>query len=805
MKHLEKIIGIGMLVCAIGFNLWTYRLEPSALVDPNDNTFQYALVHRTNQIWDFAQQKCSEKYGAWNLVLGAFCKVSYLVDHWVPNWAQGYNLPFYYSHIPQILIVAGYRLFSFFGSGVTLFQFYHFTTYLLLSIFPLPLFLSLRIIGLSPISAGFGALIATHLSTDGLYGLDPSSFLWRGYGLSSQLYAMMFLPLAIAFSFRGRVLPAIFTLTATTAGHLGIGIIGFISVFISHLSHVRFLSVIKKITKNLLIIYGGALLLLGYWILPILLYGDYHNTSVWDPIWKFDSYGFRVILTNFFNGDLFDFGRLPILTALVFVGLFSCLSFRPPSRNPVLRGSKWTPDQVRGDNIPQLACFGILFLFWLLFYFGTTTWGSLLYLIPGMRDFHLSRFIVGVHMTGLLLIPLGIEWIVTHLSSLPIFSRISKSVTLLFCYFVVFVVLVTLVYPQTLSYSSYNDELILRANNNYIKQQNDVSTLLSTLSSLLSDRPGRVFSGRGGGWGKKLMVAETPYYMHLSTYGIPTVLWLPETWSPNSDTEQYFREDKPEDYALYNIRYVVAPPDQNPQPFWTLKEKTDVWSLYTVSTRQGIIASGQNVDTLTPSDAADASDAFPWGYITTGVRPAIVSSSKDNFLNVVRLWIQSDFPKNGLYPELTFDPSYPKTTGLPNFRMLDEVTYKVPDGSRHALFAENPIYIAPEASSAAISVLEQSQESGMVYKARVSVPESCTECLVILKQTYHPSWRVTVDGTPVKSFAVFPFFTAIKVSEQGTHEVQFSYEPSPVKVILLVIGLISFGTFCWVSRPKRNT
>jgi len=55
MKQFEKILGLGMLLFAIGFNLWLYRAEPTAMTDPNDNTFQFALVDRTNQIWDFGK------------------------------------------------------------------------------------------------------------------------------------------------------------------------------------------------------------------------------------------------------------------------------------------------------------------------------------------------------------------------------------------------------------------------------------------------------------------------------------------------------------------------------------------------------------------------------------------------------------------------------------------------------------------------------------------------------------------------------------------------------------------------------
>lgn len=691
MKHIEKIIGIGLLLFAIGFNLWIYRLEPTAKVDPNDNHFQYALVDRTNQIWDFALKKFS---------------FFYLFDHWVPNWAEGYNLPYYYSHIPQILIVATWRLLHI----GTLFQYYHYVIYLLLSLFPVSMFIALRIMGLTWMSAGFGALIASQISTDGFYGLDPASFLWRGYGLSSQLFAMVWLPLAIAYAWKGKVVPAILALAATTAGHLGIGIMAFISVGI-----VAF--------RKAFWIWAGALMLLAYWIVPAYINNNYHNFSVWDPMWKFDSYGATEILTRLLNGNLFDFGRFPVLTILIFIGLFI------------------------GRN------FSLLFAFWLLMYFGRETWGSLLDLVPFMKEFHQSRFIVGVHLAGLFLIPIGFERV-----------RIN------FIKVIIIIIVIFSVFPQTQRYAQYNDFLIKRGNADYEKVKGDVDSLISNLSSLISTRPGRVFAGRGGGWGKDFRVAETPYFMHLSTYGIPTVLWMPETWSPNSDSEQFFSEDKAEDYDLYNIRYVVAPPSQKPEPFWKLLKESQTWKLYEVETK-GLALS--NVE----------------GYITTGVRPAVVSSSKENFLNLIHLWIQSDYPKSGLYPELTFSPISPQSP-LPRFQMLDEVTYKTPDNKTHNLFNEIPLYSSPSSPSSLMSLSSQSSDSDMIFRATVEVKPGCTECLVILKQTYHPSWRATIDGKPAQTMTVFPFYTAISVSE-GTHEIVFSYQPSLLKIVLLILSLIS--------------
>jgi hypothetical protein len=45
------------------------------------------------------------------------------------------------------------------------------------------------------------------------------------------------------------------------------------------------------------------------------LVGSEVNRSRWDPAYKFDSYGARVILNELFSGRLLDFGRFPVLSS----------------------------------------------------------------------------------------------------------------------------------------------------------------------------------------------------------------------------------------------------------------------------------------------------------------------------------------------------------------------------------------------------------------------------------------------------------------------------------------------------------
>lgn len=799
MKQLnvEKIIGILMLVFSVGFNLWLYRLEPTALTDPNDNTFQFALVDRTNTIWNFASKKCSGS--TLGILTYPLCHFSYLSDHWVHNWAGGYNLPYYYSHIPQIAIVGSWKFISFFSQGLTLFQYYHFVIYVLLCFFPASIYLALLVIGVSPLTAGIGALLATNLSTDGLYGLDPSSFLWRGYGLSSQLFAMIWLPLALAYAFRffqseedrsqyivvGKLktyipyskylLPAILFTTLTTSGHLGIGMItmlslGFLAIAAPIMKLLRQESIrditvsLKQQSIKLVLVAGCSIFLLSYWIFPTFIDGNFHNISFWDPVWKFNSYGAKETIIRLFDGDLFDFGRLPIFTALTILGTIVLFL----------------------NSSSTLFPFSFLFIFWIVFYFGRTTWGGLIDLIPGMKDFHLSRFLVGVHVAGMLLAPIGFAWIVSGISNIVygFIDRKSKSNILnsntyirIAITFLAMAILLPPVYKWTTTYNELNDRLIVQANENYRKVKTDEQALFSNLRSL---PPARIFAGRGGSFGKRFQVAETPYYMHLSTYGLPTSLWLPETWSMNSDTEQYFSENQAKDYDLYNLRWVAAPPDEKPQEFWEEIAQAKTWKLYEVPTT---------------------------GYFTTGIRPATISIGKQNFMTLVHLWIQSDMHANGLFPELTFDSHYPKTEGLPNFKMIDEVTYQTPDGKKHNIWSEPPVYLPPGvASIEAYAKLEKKNnfdirligpekiDTDMIYSTTVEVGKNCTECIVVFKQTAHPGWKAYIDGKPAKTMIVFPFYTGVLVP-QGTHAITLSYEPSKLKKVLLILAVFTASIF----------
>lgn len=821
MKKFEKLIAIGMLIFAVGYNIWLYHLEPTAKIDPNDNPFQFALVNRTNEMWDFALIHCPKN------PTFPVCFTSYLIDHWVPNWAEGFNLPYYYSHWPQIVIVASWRFFKLFSalipplSTLTLFQWYHIVIFLLLCLFPICVFWGLKVLKVPWIVAGFGAIAATQLSTDGLYGLDPSSFLWRGYGLSSQLFSMVFLPMAIAYSYRFLIdevrvtkdklriknikeilrtsyfiihnssfLPAVFFLVLSVSGHLGIGVLAMMSIGFLSLGFPIIAVMEKQTLKNIiqitidkigrmLAVCFTSIAILSYFVLPALKDDSYHNISFWDPVWKFNSWGWKEVMQQYLNGNLFDFGRLPVLTFLIIIGCFYIFFATKKQTKSHLSALTSQPTTL------NLQPFAFLFFFWLLFFFGRATWGGIIDLIPSMKDFHQSRFIVGMHLAGFFLAPLGFMYVSSVAEKLlakllkfvqqfvktldteesedttskpsPLNSqpsalfKLGVSVALTLIFFLI-------MSPQTNAYGHYNDFLINRGNSNFDKQDPDVEKLFAELKIL---PPGRVFTGRGGSWGKKLQIAETTYFMHLSTYGVPVILWLPETWSPMSDVEQFFEDENADHYNLFNVRYVVTPPDTQPLAFWKLITQTASWKLYSVNTE---------------------------GYFTTGSLAAVVYSKKEDYVNLVRVWLQSDYPKKKLFPELTFNKKEMMQTPLPGFGMIDESLYQTRDSKLYDLFGDTPVYEAPKTDVTLVG--PDQTDHDMILKTTVNVGNNCKQCIVILKQSAHPNWKAWVNGKPARVFTVFPFYSAVQVSQPGLTTIEFRYVPSPLKMALFIFGTI---------------
>lgn len=807
MKRLVNIWGYIILVVTIIFHLWLNFPETKILADPNDNIFQYELVARSDWIW--------EKY---ECPFSLQCLPN-LTDHNVPAWAEGYPLPFYYSHIPQLTMVSTYHMLvkpivSIFYPAFSLYEYYNWFKYLALCLFPLPIFLALRVVGFSPFASAVGAFFGSNFSTDGLYGIDPPSFLWRGYGLVSQLFAQFFLPLGIAFTYKalknGQKKPeeqkngnkyknnwigswnfqkrdiffASIFLTLATTGHLGVGIIGLLSTVPFLFLNLRKSELIER-AKKLTLIYFGLFLALAYWIIPVLIWTKYHIISFWDPIWKFNSYGWYEVLRQFFQGELFDWKRPSVITFLVIGGFF------------VLMVSEKFP-------------FAILLVYWLALYFGRTTWGGLIDLIPGMKDFHLHRFLVGVQIAGLFLIPAFIEWLDESLHKMFVggikIAKIIRSLPRLFAsltsdkskktaldgnslntsissstqtgvsilvYAVIFLFLGILTYftlKQTLDYAYYNNKWIKEANDAYNYDYKNYQDLVRYLAS---KPPGRIYAGRPGNWGRDFKLGSTELYMLLSIYGFDISQFLPETWSPLSENDQNFDERVNTDYDLLNIKYVVAPKNEGFGDKVVFDKKFGPFEVYTVPTT---------------------------GWFDVVTAPELVKTDKTNYINLVHVWHRSYARTWNMHPLISVEKNPDVPVGTQKvIQMTDEVTYK-DNGVEKNIFTDFPLVFPQSTVSGQI---KSESVNVQTYSGVVEVPQNCsTACFIMFKMSYHPDWEAKLDGKVVPKYAVFPFYLAVQATP-GTHTIEFTYYPNKLKVLLLWGEILSvLGFIGWKVRKR---
>src|ERR1044072_7386049 len=165
---------LSLIVVAILFNLILLFPEVSIPV-PNltDNVLHYSLIERAADAMEARTN---------------------VLDPWVTYWDMGFPVFQYYQHLPHMLVAAVHQLS---GKRADLFSLFNWTKYLLLASFPLAIYIGSRKLEMAKTTAAFSALCASLLSTDGLFGTDFSSFVWRGSGLYPQIWGIVLFPVCL--------------------------------------------------------------------------------------------------------------------------------------------------------------------------------------------------------------------------------------------------------------------------------------------------------------------------------------------------------------------------------------------------------------------------------------------------------------------------------------------------------------------------------------------------------------------------------------------------------------------------------
>jgi len=711
------------LLPTLALNLWILRAERQPVQNINDGAMHAQMVRFARMTMDGGRLP---------------------INAWYPYLQLGSP---HFQHYPSL----GHTLTAALGYLVGADRVYSLSVYLLLALWPLSVYVATRIIGLGRWAA-VAAAAATPLviSVPG-YGYEYGSYVWAGWGGWGQLWAMVTLPLALALSWRAVITGrgyarAAALLGLTMAFHFLTGYLAVLAVglgalvvrgqFLSPAFRARGLNGAVARVAGQLARAGGivvaAVALGSFEIVPLIRGRVWTAAGELGPDDRFyvDSHGAKQVLTWLVHGDLYDQGRgwLSVLTVLVALGLVACL--------------------VRWRSEPRGR---LLVSFWVLsmvLFFGPATWGFVPYeRIPGASSLLYHRMIIGVHLSGLLLAGVGVGWLV-QLATLatrrivPDARRHAPRVGLAAVALPLVAFAAVSGWPQVAAVASNSRE--------YVEFQRDTERSDGAALQVLLDRvrgygDGRVYAGLRANWGARFTVGAVPVYSMVAGADLDAVGFTYRTPSLMADVEAYFNEGDPEDYDLFNVRYLLLPQGSEPQVPATFLGQSGRYTLWSVRTA-GYLGV---YDTGAPIEVPDREDYRRY------VLPTLSR------------------PLASVLPSVEYGGRKP----APVSAVLGATT-----GS-------------PGTVTAQAAVVADGTFTAQVDMARRGA--------VVLKVAFDPGWHATVDGADAETFIAAPGLVGVMVP-QGHHVVAMTFRSTTRVWLYLLAGLLALGLASAASKHQHR-
>jgi hypothetical protein len=545
----------GLVAVAIVFNLLTLRAEVLPVAYPNDSA-----VHLTMAEWATARIEAGHLP----------------FDGWFPTLQLGSAHFHHYQSLPHILTGL---LSTVFGPTWT----FSVVLYLLLAFWPLAVFCSVRLLGWGSWPAGLAAVVSPLLVSTPSYGYETGSYIWRGWGMWSQLWGMWLLPFAWALTWRalarkGSLALAALAIALTLACHYLTGYLAFLSVGVLVL--VKPSEFRRRVVRGLLVV-AGAVAAASWVIVPILLDQKWIVQDEYSVgTFYYNSYGARRVLGWLFTGQLFDGTRLPVISMFVLTGAGVCLA-------------RWRSDE--RARVPL-----VLFALSLLLFFGRPTLGPLLNLLPGSHELFLHRYIMGVHLAGIVLAGIGAAWlgrVLFEAARASVLSRREPRV-LVGALMVVLLAMLAPAFVERHSYTAQGAQWIEKQRASDATDGRDYAALVDLAQSL---GPGRIYSGLRSNWGASYDVGSVPAYANLVLDGADSIGFTLRTASLSTPIEARFNENDPSQYDMLDVRYLIYPADRQPAVPATRLAQQGRHVLWRVDT-SGYV---QLVDVVPPPAVAD--------------------------------------------------------------------------------------------------------------------------------------------------------------------------------------------------------
>jgi hypothetical protein len=460
------------------------------------------------------------------------------------------------------------------------------------------------------------ALVSPLVSSQTGLGFEWGSYLWRGYGVWAQLWGMWLLPFAWGLSWRAVSKGRSYALTAlvlalTVACHYLTGYLALASLAAWVL--IRPSEILRRAGRAALVGFG-SLLVAAWVVVPLIADRAY---TIQDEFSRgrvfYDSFGAKQILTWFGSGEIYDRGRLPVITILVVLGI-------------VVAASRWRAE----ERSRALLVVGLISL---LLFFGRPTLGPLLKLLPGSGDLFLRRFVMGVHLAGMYLAGIGAVWAGRRIRDLLRRRWITSQRVLAGIAVVAVLVFLFPAWAGRAAFAATGARWIAEQQEKDAKGGADVDALLKIAHEL---GPGRVYAGGRWNWGVRYTIGQVPLYAVLLNQSAEGVGFTRPTWSLSSPFEYRFSEFNDTVVDLFNVRYMILPKNRTRvgATMISRRHRHVLWEIPT----GGYV---RVVDVLPPIEA-----------------------NRLNLGDRLEDWFRSSLPARGLFPSISFasTPPAPPTT-----------------------------------------------------------------------------------------------------------------------------------------------
>jgi hypothetical protein len=688
-----------LLGVPVFFNLWVLRGEAVIVQNFNDSSLHLAMVRWARREIDQGRIP---------------------LDGWYPYLGMGLPQFHRYQSLPHT-ITAYISLLT----GVD--QAFFWSLYLLLALWPVSVYLGARLLGWDRWAAAFAALVSPLLVSATSYGYEHTSYMWWGLGMWPQLWGMWLLPLSWgltwrAVSGRGSYLPASLAVALTIACHLPTGYLAVLSIGVWVV--IGLTQVLQRLVRALVI--GLGAFLIGSWVLvPLLvdskwkLADEFMRNTFW-----IDSYGAPKVLGWLLTGQIYDSYRFPIVSLLVALGLGVCLvTFR------------------RDERARALVAIWALSL---VLFFGRPTLGPLVGVLPASDDMFLPRYLMGVHLAGILMAGVGTAWLAGRI--VGGLRRLVPTVGTAPAAAGAGLLAILALAPAWTTVADYDQSRAEQKSTQLLAESTDGADLQLLVETARTLGGGRIYAGSAATWGGRYRVGFIPAFSELENYDADGVGFTLRTYSLMSDDEARFNDRVAAQYDLFNVRYLILPGDQKPGVPAQLLATRGRHNLWQVAT-SGYL---QVVDTTSPPIAANRFD---------------IGSQTAAFL-------VSDQLAHQRYPTVAFD------------------------GGPAA--APTLAFGSPAAGPAGKVLDQRSAPADGTFSGEVVADRLA---FVLLKATYDPRWKVTLDGVEVQPEMVAPAYVGRTVAP-GRHTISFTYRRYGDYPLLIAAGLLALLVLAVMPRLR---